>query len=96
MKERKRVDRLGLFSIIASRLALANAALELTDENRTRVGAVVGTGVGPMESMEEFAAPVIAEGAGGSEPGRLPEHRLQRGRRAGRDQERRSSAPPRP
>jgi 3-oxoacyl-[acyl-carrier-protein] synthase II len=72
VKERKRVDRLGLFSIIASRLALANAGLELTDDNRTRVGAVVGTGVGPMESMEEFAAPVIAEGAGAANPAVFP------------------------
>jgi 3-oxoacyl-[acyl-carrier-protein] synthase II len=71
-KERKRVDRLGVFSIIASRLALANAGLELTDDNRTRVGAVVGTGVGPMESMEEFAAPVIEEGAGGANPAVFP------------------------
>ena len=72
VKERKRVDRLGLFSIIASRLALANAGLELTDDNRTRVGAVVGTGVGPMESMEAFAAPVIEEGSGGANPAVFP------------------------
>jgi len=71
-KERKRVDRLGLFAVIASRLALANGGLELTDENRTRVGAVVGTGVGPMESMEEFAAPVIEEGAGAANPAVFP------------------------
>jgi 3-oxoacyl-[acyl-carrier-protein] synthase II len=71
-KERKRVDRLGLFAIIASRLALANGGLELTDENRARVGAVVGTAVGPMESMEEFAAPVIEEGAAGANPAVFP------------------------
>jgi 3-oxoacyl-[acyl-carrier-protein] synthase II len=71
-KERKRVDRLGVFAVIASRLALADGTLELTDENRTRVGAVVGTGVGPMESMEEFAAPVIEEGAGGANPAVFP------------------------
>jgi 3-oxoacyl-[acyl-carrier-protein] synthase II len=71
-KERKRVDRLGLFAVIASRLALADAGLELTDENRTRVGAIVGTGVGPMESMEEFAAPVIDEGATGANPAVFP------------------------
>src|SRR5205085_964447 len=63
-KERKRVDRLGLFAIISSRLALQDAGLELTDENRVRVGALVGTGVGPMESMEAFGAPVMEEGAG--------------------------------
>jgi 3-oxoacyl-[acyl-carrier-protein] synthase II len=71
-KERKRVDRLGLFSIIASRQALSDAALELSDENRTRVGAILGTGVGPMESMEDFAVGVIEEGAGGANPAVFP------------------------
>jgi 3-oxoacyl-[acyl-carrier-protein] synthase II len=71
-KERKRVDRLGLFSIIASRQALEDAALELDDENRTRVGAILGTGVGPMESMEDFSVGVIEEGAGGANPAVFP------------------------
>jgi 3-oxoacyl-[acyl-carrier-protein] synthase II len=71
-KERKRVDGLGLFSIIASRKALEDAALELSDENRTRVGAILGTGVGPMESMEGFSAGVIEEGANGANPAVFP------------------------
>ncbi len=71
-KERKRVDRLGLFSIIASRLALTDAGLELSDENRTRVGAILGTGVGPMESMEDFSVGVIEEGPGGANPAVFP------------------------
>ena len=71
-KERKRVDRLGLFSIIASRQALSDAALELSDQNRTRVGTILGTGVGPMESMEDFAVGVIEEGAGGANPAVFP------------------------
>jgi 3-oxoacyl-[acyl-carrier-protein] synthase II len=71
-KERKRVDGLGLFSIIASRQALEDAKLELSDENRTRVGAILGTGVGPMESMEAFSAGVIEEGAGGANPAVFP------------------------
>ena len=71
-KERKRVDRLGLFSVISSRLALEDAGLELTDENRTRVGAILGTGVGPMESMEDFGAPILEEGAAGANPAVFP------------------------
>ena len=62
----------GLFSIIASRQALSDAALELSDQNRTRVGAILGTGVGPMESMEDFAVGVIEEGAGGANPAVFP------------------------
>src|ERR671936_2571927 len=71
-KERKRVDRLGLFSLIGSKLALADAALEVTDENRGRVGAIIGTGVGPMESMETFSRPVIEEGPAAANPAVFP------------------------
>jgi 3-oxoacyl-[acyl-carrier-protein] synthase II len=71
-KERKRIDRIGVFAIIAARLALADAALELTDENRTRVGVVVGTGVGPMESIEQFGAGVIESGGPGANPALFP------------------------
>jgi 3-oxoacyl-[acyl-carrier-protein] synthase II len=71
-KERKRVDRLGLFSVIGSRLALSDAGLELTDENRTRIGAIIGTGVGPMDSMEEFSRPIISEGSIGANPAVFP------------------------
>jgi 3-oxoacyl-[acyl-carrier-protein] synthase II len=71
-KERKRVDRLGLFSVIGSKLALEDADLELTDDNRGRVGAIIGTGVGPMESMEEFSRPVIEEGAAAANPAVFP------------------------
>jgi 3-oxoacyl-[acyl-carrier-protein] synthase II len=71
-KERKRVDRLGLFAVIGSRLALSDAGLELTDENRTRVGAIIGTGVGPMESMEDFSGPILSEGPDGANPAVFP------------------------
>jgi 3-oxoacyl-[acyl-carrier-protein] synthase II len=71
-KERKRVDRLGLFAVIGSRLSLADAGLELTDDNRNRVGAIIGTGVGPMESMEAFSKPIISEGADGANPAVFP------------------------
>ena len=71
-KERKRVDRLGLFSIISSKLALEDGGVEVTDDNRERIGVILGTGVGPMESMEAFAAGVIEEGAAGANPAVFP------------------------
>ncbi len=58
--------------MIGSRLSLSDAGLELTDENRNRVGAIIGTGVGPMESMEEFSKPIITEGAAGANPAVFP------------------------
>ena len=71
-KERKRVDRLGVFSIISARLALEDSGIELTDENRIRVGSILGTGVGPMESMVDFAVGVVEEGASGANPALFP------------------------
>src|SRR5205823_12514326 len=60
--ERKRVDRLGILALVAARLSLRDAGLEMTSENRERVGVVFGTGVGPMESMEAFSRPLFEEG----------------------------------
>jgi 3-oxoacyl-[acyl-carrier-protein] synthase II len=71
-KERKRVDRLGLFSLIGSKLALEDAGLEIGEDNRGRVGAIIGTGVGPMQSMEEFSRPVFEEGAAAANPAVFP------------------------
>src|SRR4051794_27197814 len=71
-KERKRVDRIGLFSVITGQLALDDAGLELTDDNRERVGAIVGTGVGPMQSLEEFSLPIIEEGPTLANPAVFP------------------------
>ena len=71
-KERRRVDRLGVWSIIASRQALADAGLEINEDNRGRVGAIIGTGVGPMESMEIFSRPVFDEGPGAANPAVFP------------------------
>jgi 3-oxoacyl-[acyl-carrier-protein] synthase II len=71
-KERKRVDRIGLFSLIGAKLALEDAGLEVTEDNRARIGAIIGSGVGPMESMEDFSRPVFEEGAGAANPAVFP------------------------
>jgi 3-oxoacyl-[acyl-carrier-protein] synthase II len=71
-KERRRVDRLGVFSVIAARQALADGGLELSDDNRARIGVIIGTGVGPMESMETFSQPVFDEGPAAANPGVFP------------------------
>jgi 3-oxoacyl-[acyl-carrier-protein] synthase II len=72
VKERKRVDRIGLFSLIGSKLALEDAGIEITGDNRARIGAIIGTGVGPMESMEAFSRPVFEEGAAAANPAVFP------------------------
>ncbi len=71
-KARRRMDRLGVFSVVASQLAIASAKLELDDENRVRVGAILGTGIGPMESMEAFSRPLFEDGPRAANPAVFP------------------------
>jgi 3-oxoacyl-[acyl-carrier-protein] synthase II len=71
-RERRRVDRLGIFSVIATKVALQDAGIEIGDENRNRIGVIFGTGVGPMESMEQFSRPLFDEGPAAANPAVFP------------------------
>ena len=52
-KRAKRLDRFGHFVVAASRLALEEAHLDLAREDRTRVGAMMGTALGGVGYAEE-------------------------------------------
>jgi 3-oxoacyl-[acyl-carrier-protein] synthase II len=67
-----RLDRLEIVTVSASQLAMTDAGLELTDENRERVGIMVGTALGPMESYERFARPIFREGPAAASPAGFP------------------------
>jgi 3-oxoacyl-[acyl-carrier-protein] synthase II len=71
-RERRRMDTLGIFAVVASKIALQDAGIEVTDENRNRIGIMFGTGVGPMESMEKFSRPLFEEGPAAANPAVFP------------------------
>jgi 3-oxoacyl-[acyl-carrier-protein] synthase II len=71
-RDRRRMDRLGIFAVSATRMALSDAGIELTDDNRERVGVIFGTGMGPMESMENFFRPLLEEGPQAANPAVFP------------------------
>ncbi len=71
-RNRRRLDRLGLLAIAASQRALADAGFEVTEANGDRVGVVLGTGLGPVESIETFTVPVLEEGPGAANPAVFP------------------------
>jgi 3-oxoacyl-[acyl-carrier-protein] synthase II len=71
-KDRRRIDRLGVFSVVASSIALKDAGITVSDENRNRIGVLFGTGIGPMESMENFSQPLIKEGPSAANPAIFP------------------------
>lgn len=71
-KVRRRMDRLGIFCVVASRLALEAGKLELDERTGERVGTILGTGIGPMDSMEAFSRPLLEEGPAAANPAIFP------------------------
>ncbi len=52
-KEARRMDRFCQFAVVAAQEAVAQAGLVVTDENRDRIGVIVGTGIGGVGTLLE-------------------------------------------
>ncbi|GHH96135.1 beta-ketoacyl-[acyl-carrier-protein] synthase family protein [Streptomyces capillispiralis] len=67
-RERRRMDRLGGLAVASCRAALEHAGLTAGE----RVGVVLGTGLGPMRSTEDFLLPVLDGGPAHAGPAVFP------------------------
>jgi 3-oxoacyl-[acyl-carrier-protein] synthase II len=61
-KRARRLDRFGQFSVVAARLALEDAALDVAVEDRERIGAMMGTALGGIGYAEEQLVRYLAHG----------------------------------
>ncbi|MCE7869562.1 beta-ketoacyl-[acyl-carrier-protein] synthase II [bacterium CPR1] len=61
-REAKRMDRVIQFSVAASRMALEDAALSITEENADQVGASIGSGIGGMHTFETWHRTLVEQG----------------------------------
>jgi 3-oxoacyl-[acyl-carrier-protein] synthase II len=61
-REARRSDRFTQFAIAASKLAVKDAALDLDKTDRDRVGVIIGSGIGGMETIEEQARKLAESG----------------------------------
>ncbi|MEO1644403.1 MAG: beta-ketoacyl-ACP synthase II [Chloroflexota bacterium] len=61
-KEARRTDRLTHLALEASRQALEDSGLEITEENRWDVGCIVGSGIGGINSLWESIADLDNKG----------------------------------
>lgn len=52
-KEAKRMDRAAQFAIAATKLAFEDAKMNLEAEDLTRIGTLIGTGIGGIETLHE-------------------------------------------
>lgn len=51
-KELKKMDRFTQFAMVASKLAVADSELDLDSVDKNRMGTVIGTGIGGVETIE--------------------------------------------
>ncbi|MBF0382376.1 MAG: beta-ketoacyl-ACP synthase II [Magnetococcales bacterium] len=54
-KEQKKMDRFMQLGVVASRLAWQEAGITVTDENATRMGVMVGSGIGGLTAIQKQA-----------------------------------------
>src|SRR5689334_23071440 len=71
-KKVKELSRFIMFSLAASKMAIEDAALELTDEERERAGCFIGVGVGGLENLEKVTLIVKDKGPGRVSPYFIP------------------------
>ena len=61
-REARRRDRFEQFAIAASREALANSGLEITDANAGRIGVIISSAIGGLHSLQEATLTNYKEG----------------------------------
>ncbi len=71
-KEAKRMDRNAQFAVAASKLAIEDAKLEVTDENADRIGAYIGPGIGGIETLHKQYETLFDKGPGRISPFFVP------------------------
>lgn len=71
-KETRRMDRFSQFAVAAARMALEDASLPVTDDNRDRIGAYIGSGIGGLATLEEQHKVLLERGPGRVSPITIP------------------------
>jgi len=71
-KESRRMDRFTQFAVAATGMALEDASLDLSRENRNRIGVILGSGIGGIETLEDQARVLAEKGPGRVSPFFVP------------------------
>ena len=71
-KEAKRMDRYTQYAMAAAKMAVADSKLDMEKEDATRVGVIVASGVGGMETLENQANALANKGPGRVSPFFIP------------------------
>ena len=71
-RDARRMDRYVQFALAASLQAVADADLEVTAENKDRIGVLIGTGIGGIETLLKQAEVMAKRGASRVSPFLIP------------------------
>src|SRR5579872_1901805 len=71
-KEVRRMDRFSQFAVAASHMALEDSGIEITDDNRDRIGVFIGSGIGGLGTLEEQHRVLLERGPGRVSPVTIP------------------------
>ncbi len=63
-KEAKRMDKFSQYAMVAAQLAVENAKLDLNKINNERMGVIIGTGIGGIETLENQYNVLLEKGPG--------------------------------
>ena len=72
VKNMRRMDKTSLMTAASSRLALEDAGVQITQENRDRVGIILGTAFGATDVTAQFAGTLLKEGPASVNPILVP------------------------
>lgn len=68
----RNLDRTTLLALVAAKLAIEDANLEITDDNRDEIGVVLGSTMGSVHSISEFDKEGLREGPRYVNPAQFP------------------------
>lgn len=71
-REARRMDRFTQLAVAAAQEAVADSGLKITDENRLRIGAVVGTGIGGANTLYDQIKTLVEKGPDRVSPFMVP------------------------
>ncbi len=63
-KEAKRMDRYSQYSMAAAKMAVSNSGLNLDQIDKDRMGAIIGSGIGGVETLETQSEVLLTKGPG--------------------------------
>lgn len=71
-REARRMDRCTQFALVSGEQAIEDAQIEINDDNRERIGAVVGTGIGGIQTLYDQFNNFVARGPSRVSPFLVP------------------------